>query len=96
MKKGLIEKTDKEGFKLVKNAMFDKWDNFKKTNSCNTYLEQGYSISAFIWDTFYKTKLKIGDGIGTSGDILWYGIGNDEHIETAFKAIWNQYLKERS
>ena len=95
MSKGKIEKEDKAGFDLVKDLMFKKWDDFKGINSLNIYLEQGRTISGFLWDTFYATGIKIGDGVGMSGDVLWYKLGHDEHITTAFKAIWNQYIKAR-
>jgi len=95
MTKGLIEKQDKEGFTLVKNRMFKVWDSYKGLNSINTYRDQSLSVNRFLWDTFYATKTKIGDGIGTSGDVLWYKLGHDDHITTALKAIWDYYTKER-
>lgn len=95
MTKGLIEKEDKQGFDLVKNAMFEQWDKYKGVFSMQNYVDQGRSVNAFLWDTFYATKLKIGDGVGMSGHVLWYKLGHDEHIITAFKAMWNHYIKAR-
>lgn len=96
MAKGLIEKQDKTGFEMVKKHMFSKWDNFRGENSLNAYTDAGYSITRFLWDTFHTTKLKIGDGVGTQGDVLWYKNNlNDEHITTAFKSIWVLYLKHK-
>ena len=39
----------------------------------------------FCFDMFYASRIKIGDGVGTSGDII--GDYNDEHIFTALKAV---------
>lgn len=89
-----IEKKSKE-YKLVKAAMFKVWDNFRGTNSLNTYQDQGLSLTRFLWDTFHATKLRIGDGVGMDGDVLWYKDCHDEHITTAFKSIWQEYAKER-
>jgi hypothetical protein len=95
MTKGLIEKQDKVGFELVKTRMFKVWDNFKGKNSLNTYTDKGLSIEHFLWDAFYATKTKIGDGVGMDGDVLWYKLGHDEHITTALKSIWGYYVKDK-
>lgn len=39
----------------------------------------------FCFDVFYASGVKIGDGVGTHGDIE--GDYNDDHIYTALKAI---------
>lgn len=39
----------------------------------------------FCWDLFWASGVKIGDGIGTHGDII--GDYNDEHIYTALRSI---------
>jgi len=39
----------------------------------------------FCFDIFYASGVKIGDGVGTSGDII--GDYSDSHIFTALKAI---------
>jgi len=39
----------------------------------------------FCFDLFYASGVKIGDGIGTQGEII--GDYNDNHILTALKAI---------
>ena len=95
MAKGLIEKQDKAGFEMVKVRMFKIWDNYKGTNSLNTYVDAGYSLNRFLWDAFHATKTKIGGGIGMDGEVLWYKLGHDDHITTALKAMWDCYVKER-
>lgn len=39
----------------------------------------------FCFDVFYASGVKIGDGMGTSGDII--GNYNDSHIYTALKTV---------
>lgn len=41
------------------------------------------------WDCLHATKIKIGDGNGMSGLPL-YGYLNDDHIDTALKAIFKE------
>jgi len=50
------------------------------------YREQGLSAMRYRWDLLYRSGLKIGDGVGTSGLPL-YAYLNDEHIDTALRAI---------
>jgi len=94
MAKGLIETKDKEGFNLVKNRLFKQWDSYRGISSLQTYIEAGLSVSAFLWDSFRATKTRIGDGVGMDGDVLWYALGHDDHIETALKSIWSHYVKQ--
>ena len=39
----------------------------------------------FCFDLFYASGVKIGDGVGTQGDII--GAYTDDHLYTALKAI---------
>ena len=39
----------------------------------------------FCFDLFYATGIKIGDGVGTQGDII--GNYSDAHVYTALKSI---------
>lgn len=39
----------------------------------------------FCFDIFYASRIKIGDGVGTRGDII--GDYSDEHLFTALKAV---------
>lgn len=41
----------------------------------------------FRWDVLWKSGLKIGDGVGMSGDVNLYAYANDDHIDTALRAI---------
>jgi hypothetical protein len=50
------------------------------------YQLKGLSDMRYRWDLLYISKLKIGDGVGTSGLPL-YAYLNDTHIDTALKAI---------
>jgi hypothetical protein len=50
------------------------------------YREQGLSPVRYMFDLFYKSKVRIGDGVGMSGDIVEPGL-NDEHLETALRTI---------
>lgn len=95
MAKGLIEKQDKAGFALVRGRMYEKWDSFRGENSLNAYSDSGYSVTRFLFDTLHATRTKIGDGVGMSGEVLWYGFADDSHIETALKAMWAQYVKSK-
>lgn len=90
--KGIIEKTDTAGFNLVSEKLFGVWDGFKGENSLSSYTGAGYTETRFLWDSFYKTGLKIGDGVGMDGDILWYAKHFDDHITTALRSIWQDYL----
>lgn len=94
MAKGLIETKDKEGFNLVENRLFKLWDSYRGINSLQTYIEAGRSVSAFLWDSLHATKTKIGDGAGVDGEVLWYALGHDDHIETALKSMWSRYVKQ--
>lgn len=95
MSKGKIEKEDIQGFKMVKERLFKTWDNFKGINSLQIYLDNNRTISGFLWESFHATKTKLGDGAGMPGEVNWYAMGHDDHIETALKSIWQQYTKER-
>lgn len=41
----------------------------------------------YRWDVFYATRLKIGDGVGTHGDLNLYAYLNDDHIDAALRRI---------
>jgi len=43
------------------------------------------SKKRFRWDLFWASKVKIGDGIGTQGDII--GDYNDDHIDTVLRVV---------
>lgn len=51
------------------------------------YKEKGLSDTRFLFDVFYASKTKIGDGIGLSSNCGIEGDYNDGHIETAMKKI---------
>jgi len=51
------------------------------------YKESGMTHMRYRWDSLYRTKLKIGDGVGVQGDLNLYAYMNDDHIDTALRAI---------
>ena len=53
----------------------------------NVYVQAGLSPMRFRWDCLYASKIRIGDGVGTDGDILLYAYCDDTHIDTALRAI---------
>lgn len=53
----------------------------------NEYKRAGLSAKRYRWDCFYRSKVKIGDGVGMKGDINLYAYMNDDHIDTALRSI---------
>jgi hypothetical protein len=51
------------------------------------YKEANRSHMRFRWDVLYASKLKIGDGVGSKGDVDLYAYMNDDHIDSALQAI---------
>lgn len=47
----------------------------------------GYNSMRYRWDLLRATGIKIGDGAGMRGDINLYSYLNDDHIDTALRAI---------
>ncbi len=90
--KGLIEKAYPEEFQVLKKALYNLWSTHSPALSEEKYVEAGLTPRRFLFDSFYATKLRIGDGIGLTGDITLPGsAGEDEKLHTAFKAIWREY-----
>lgn len=54
------------------------------------YREGGLSPKRFRWDCFWAAKVKIGDGVGTHGDIVIPGGVDDAHIDTALRKIMKE------
>ena len=92
--KGKIEKQYPTEFEVIKAAAFKVWDGFKGTYSDAQYNTMGLSRRRFLMDSFHGGKVKIGDGVGTHGDII---IPNclDDYIHTAMGACWKQYIESR-
>lgn len=64
-------------------------------NNKKSYLEEVYaelSKRRFRWDLFWASNVKIGNGVGIDGDIN--GDYNDEHIDTALRAIVKEFNLE--
>ena len=55
--------------------------NFRNADACKD------KDMRYRWDLLYACGLKIGDGVGSNGDIQLYSYLNDEHIDSALRAI---------
>lgn len=51
------------------------------------YRARGRSHKRYRWDVLRGTKLKIGDGVGMKGDLDLYAYMDDDHIDSALRAI---------
>jgi hypothetical protein len=47
----------------------------------------GLSAKRYRWDLLWASKIKVGDGVGTHGDINLYAYLDDTHIDTALRKI---------
>jgi len=41
----------------------------------------------YRWDLLYASRIKIGDGAGSHGDVDLYAYMDDSHIDTALRSI---------
>lgn len=41
----------------------------------------------YRWDLLHASGLKLGDGVGTQGDLNLYAYLNDEHIDSALRSF---------
>lgn len=98
MLNGKIEKDFKPEYEKIKKALFEVWNNSKGVYSLVDFeLTTGQSETAFYWNSFRRTNIKIGDGVGRRGDIILTGTAlEDAKLVTAFKSIWLTYVTERS
>jgi hypothetical protein len=94
MSVGKIEKLHPAEFGVIKEALFRVWNESGRGVDSEAYYTAHLELSftRFIWDSFWKTGLKIGDGKGMSGDVALPSI-HDDHLDTAFRKIWGEYLK---
>ena len=65
------------------------------------YQAESLSAKRYRWDLLYASKVKIGDGIGTQGDVNVYGYADDSHIDTALRTIvcddaWRPSVAEKA
>jgi hypothetical protein len=75
-----------EHYNILKNRVADLGiDKLKQAKA--EYKEKGLSETRFLFDVFYASKTKIGDGIGLSSNCGIEGDYNDNHIETAMKKV---------
>lgn len=56
-------------------------------NAEKDYKEDGFSPTRFRWDCFWASKVKIGDGVGITGDFDIPGGVDNAHIDTALRKI---------
>ena len=54
------------------------------------YREAGLTPMRFRWDLLYLSKLRIGNGVGTEGDVNIYAYADDTHIDTALRKIMRE------
>lgn len=78
-------KMKKEDFDVLECAMNKAFVKHEKAYS--EYMNAGFSEMRFRWDLFRTTGIKLGDGRGMRGDLNLYAYLNDDHIDTALKAI---------
>ena len=75
-----------EHYSILKNRVADLGIDKLKTAQ-NEYKQKGLSETRFLFDVFYASKTKIGDGVGMSSNCGIEGDYNDNHIETAMKKV---------
>lgn len=51
------------------------------------YIAENLGVKRYRWDCMWRSKIRIGDGVGTQGDLNLYAYMNDDHIDTALRAI---------
>ena len=76
-----------EHFTILKRAIHETMNSLP-LGTYSQYQTAGLSDRRYRWDLLYRSKIKIGDGIGIDGLPL-YAYLNDGHIDTALKAITN-------
>ena len=77
-----ITKADYEVLEAAINRVIQLNPNIRER-----YKNAGLSDMRFRWDLLHASKLKIGDGVGMSGDLELYRYLNDSHIDAALAAI---------
>lgn len=93
---GLIHKKYPKEYNFMRAAMFSVWDKSKGVHCESEYNKAGLSQRRFLFDSFWAAKVRIGDGVGMSGDVVLPGsAGEDEKLFTAFKSIWRDYINAR-
>ena len=92
--KGKIEAKYPEEFEVIKSKAFEVWDNYKGVYSDVPYYEAGQTIGSFLMGSFFKTRIRIGDGIGLSGEVTIPDC-HDSHLKTAMVSMWRHYRNAR-
>ncbi|KGK41042.1 hypothetical protein LH51_17575 [Nitrincola sp. A-D6] len=83
-----------EDYAKLKELMFEYLNKMgveKVQAIANDYSARGLSFTRFYRDCFWFSKIKIGNGIGTQGDINLYAYMDDSHLSTALKKIVREY-----
>lgn len=83
-----IMKIKPEDYEKIKSAVQHVLD--KRPDAMQVYIDSGKTAKRFRWDVLYASGLKIGDGIGTQGDVNVYGYAHDDHIDTALRTIMKE------
>ena len=80
-----------EHYTILKNRISDIGiDRLKQAKE--EYKNKGLSKTRFLFDVFYFSKTKIGDGVGMSSNCGIVGDYNDAHIETAMNKVINDLI----
>lgn len=75
-----------EDFAVLKEAVEKVVRNCP--NAAEKYREAGLTHKRYRWDVLHASGLKVfGDGMGMPGDLTLYSYMNDEHIDSALRAI---------
>ena len=78
-------KITQDDFAILREAVCTAMVKFPTLRK--NYSKEGISHKRYRWDMLYLTGLKIGDGAGMRGDVNVYAYANDDHIDTALRAI---------
>lgn len=83
-------KFSKEHYDILANAIAEVLLTNSKSYLAEVYAE--LTKRRFRWDLFWASNVKIGDGIGTGGDII--GDYDDSHIDTALRNVVKEFNLE--
>jgi len=76
-------KMSKENYEYLK----EKIKPFDTEEWRQAYRDASFSARRYRWDLFWASGVKIGDGVGLSGDIIESRDFNDDHLDTALRNI---------
>lgn len=89
---GKIEKQYPVAFATIEKRMFAAWNASQGEHSRKFYDMQNLSLTRFLFDYFYKTKLVAYHEKRDDDNYVFIGDCNDDHLATALAKIWDNYL----